>query len=271
MTLKYFYSRPCGRGDWRQYYGLQAENPHFYSRPCGRGDPVELWPIPPHWIFLLTPLREGRPEQRRAAVVIDTISTHAPAGGATHRSQNGVTVPIISTHAPAGGATAACAPTPAARPSFLLTPLREGRLVHICENGGRIIISTHAPAGGATDIGNAFKHPIHISTHAPAGGATPATPQAMNRQAAISTHAPAGGATRPSRVSGSWTQFLLTPLREGRRIRNWNKAAPSAISTHAPAGGATQAAHHIHKGGIFLLTPLREGRRRPDQERPGGI
>ncbi len=78
--------------------------------------------------------------------------------------------------------------------------------------------------------------------------------------------------------------FLLTPLREGRLYRWYEKNGCGEISTHAPAGGATEdaldAAHkaiistHAPAGGAtlrtsasvcpsarFLLTPLREGRR----------
>ena len=55
----YFYSRPCGRGDDP---GPARRPPaaYFYSRPCGRGDQVSA----ASWLAL-------------------TISTHAPAGGAT--------------------------------------------------------------------------------------------------------------------------------------------------------------------------------------------
>ena len=56
---------------------------YFYSRPCGRGD-VEA-PIIGHMnaIFLLTPLREGRPKTDSPMNRRLLISTHAPAGGAT--------------------------------------------------------------------------------------------------------------------------------------------------------------------------------------------
>ena len=83
----YFYSRPCGRGD---YLALEAEATqiiisthapaggatadtlfrelyaqHFYSRPCGRGD-------------LARCIVNGE----------SIISTHAPAGGATRRKHS---------------------------------------------------------------------------------------------------------------------------------------------------------------------------------------
>ena len=60
------------------------------------------------------------------------ISTHAPAGGATVVSYKTDSYSLISTHAPAGGATSARNRPGLPCPSFLLTPLREGRLVKAC-------------------------------------------------------------------------------------------------------------------------------------------
>ena len=100
--------------------------------------------------------------------------------------------------------------------TFLLTPLREGRRVHAQNAGDGRKISTHAPAGGATLPGAAAR-----------------------RDTTISTHAPAGGATQPNDNALALHEFLLTPLREGRRSRGTRLHAYSGISTHAPAGGAT--------------------------------
>ena len=78
--------------------------------------------------------------------------------------------------------------------------------------------------------------------------------------------------------------FLLTPLREGRRVSKLGRPASAnfysrpcgrgdsqhappvpplvGISTHAPAGGATRLPHIYNTARrLFLLTPLREGRR----------
>ena len=77
----YFYSRPCGRGDYRAQHRCAGPR-YFYSRPCGRGDigqePLIVrrmmisthapaggatcggWEPPTTGTFLLTPLREGR-------------------------------------------------------------------------------------------------------------------------------------------------------------------------------------------------------------------
>ena len=58
----YFYSRPCGRGDgW--LHAARRYHLHFYSRPCGRGD-----------------------GSGGMTCMYESISTHAPAGGATSGS-----------------------------------------------------------------------------------------------------------------------------------------------------------------------------------------
>ena len=55
--------------------------------------------------FLLTPLREGRPTAAHSPYTPRTISTHAPAGGATVCQASAASWLAV----------------------FLLTPLREGR------------------------------------------------------------------------------------------------------------------------------------------------
>ena len=124
----YFYSRPCGRGDGNQplshWHFL-----YFYSRPCGRGDGMRFVCDCCHDLFLLTPLREGRRAALYAETGAYTISTHAPAGGATQRPRKRRGRASISTHAPAGGATVMAAKPFPASALFLLTPLREGRQI----------------------------------------------------------------------------------------------------------------------------------------------
>ena len=80
-------------------------------------------------VFLLTPLREGRRRLDRPALDDGTISTHAPAGGATPEQCHYRRLCYISTHAPAGGATSSLFAVLIGGTSFLLTPLREGRLI----------------------------------------------------------------------------------------------------------------------------------------------
>ena len=173
-----FYSRPCGRGDFKalpknldeiisthapaggateilsvsRFHGL-----HFYSRPCGRGDR----PIPRRTRtgrrFLLTPLREGRREAAIKNRNIGYISTHAPAGGATGRGRPAAQgYQHISTHAPAGGAT--CQVSAASWPEYFYSrPCGRGDKATTQETHLAEIISTHAPAGGATPRGAAVR------------------------------------------------------------------------------------------------------------------
>ena len=211
-------------------------------------------------LFLLTPLREGRPDRHELRGRAEEISTHAPAGGATRRRLPSGVHRLISTHAPAGGATtwrAALRTLPVyfySRPcgrgdipqlhpstqhhAFLLTPLREGRPAALHVLVCPFVISTHAPAGGATPVSHTEGEAIAL--------------------------------------------FLLTPLREGRLeldvlalclVDFYSRPCgrgdfsqspvgpPGVISTHAPAGGATKPYFLINLiFSLFLLTPLREGR-----------
>ena len=122
----------------------------FLLTPLREGRPVRGKTVLPFSAFLLTPLREGRHKWFLKEWRMRHISTHAPAGGATAKPGYGVQGHHISTHAPAGGATSPEDAASRSAPLFLLTPLREGRpqAGRRRHHGHRI--STHAPAGGAT-------------------------------------------------------------------------------------------------------------------------
>ena len=168
-------------------------------------------------IFLLTPLREGRPSPRRPGRPPSDISTHAPAGGATPPLSGHICSNTHFYSRPCGRGDDGRSPRPAAADSyfysrpcgrgdqartdtvsrgriFLLTPLREGRHFVTLTLDPAKIISTHAPAGGATNLSRLNPPGLRISTHAPAGGAT-SPPLGLGPSTLISTHAPAGGAT----------------------------------------------------------------------------
>ena len=209
--------------------------------------------------FLLTPLREGRRQPAGGTPDRRNISTHAPAGGATSKTECVHQARNISTHAPAGGATISNGSRSWPR-RFLLTPLREGRLNRIVIALMQELISTHAPAGGATaDLRRCWKHRPHFYSR-PCGRGDQMSGLRFESMA-ISTHAPAGGATSACATRASTEAlFLLTPLREGRRrVRRMDKLI-WYISTHAPAGGATVYTVSDGADKKFLLTPLREGR-----------
>ena len=145
---------------------------------------------------------------------------------------------------------------------FLLTPLREGRLSIILNDGAQYaFLLTPLREGRPGAHGYRFTRQ-NISTHAPAGGATLGLVCDLDGEK-ISTHAPAGGATNGCSIAADGCRdfysrpcgrgdflfaadgrricaaFLLTPLREGRRMLTASLTCIEYISTHAPAGGAT--------------------------------
>ena len=102
-------------------------------------------------IFLLTPLREGRPDAVLPCGEFELISTHAPAGGATKFFRIQRENSVISTHAPAGGATLMTSVSISHLKNFYSRPCGRGDSLRSCP-GLFFHISTHAPAGGATAI-----------------------------------------------------------------------------------------------------------------------
>ena len=132
----------------------------------------------------------------------------------------------------------------AAISKFLLTPLREGRPVPFFFADGSTMYFYSRPCGRGDE---AHTGKLHRSSHfysRPCGRGDQSE-LVGQREAIISTHAPAGGATsaRSAEPSGTAIGFLLTPLREGRPgIRN-PMVYSLWISTHAPAGGATAIFH----------------------------
>ena len=100
---------------------------YFYSRPCGRGDGRFYSAFVAPSIFLLTPLREGRPKPFAIAMLVPyfysrpcgrgdqcegtplffaTYFYSRPCGRGDEAQENSKKPILISTHAPAGGATA---------------------------------------------------------------------------------------------------------------------------------------------------------------------
>ena len=240
-TGLYFYSRPCGRGDFTLI--LNVEKSVFISThaPAGGATSQRRSRGIRRAGFLLTPLREGRLFRVYRCPYCGNFYSRPCGRGdniitlSMQTGQSFLLTPLREGRRGKGALIASFS-------QFLLTPLREGRLLP----GGRIPgvdhISTHAPAGGATfeQLDNRDTFQL-ISTHAPAGGATPYSMRlhvieahfysrpcgrgdCENRAAIaqvryISTHAPAGGATNVSATLDGKT----------------------SISTHAPAGGATSS------------------------------
>ena len=130
LSLCNFYSRPCGRGDLRDFPVFHVGIAISTHAPAGGATHIRLSPSKRQLSFLLTPLREGRHKQGGYDIAGKMISTHAPAGGATGAA------PFLFS----------------LLMQFLLTPLREGRPAGSGYCRSAWPISTHAPAGGATAI-----------------------------------------------------------------------------------------------------------------------
>ena len=177
--------------------------------------------LPVAAVFLLTPLREGRPHRSRQRRKTTHNFYSRPCGRGDFYN---VTVEELEV-------------------LFLLTPLREGRQIP-----GELIppetdISTHAPAGGATEIPYSKATVVEkISTHAPAGGATVRLAAIGRRPLFLLTPLREG---RPASSFVSCirlTNFYSRPCGRGD-VLVFGRNRADRISTHAPAGGATAIFH----------------------------
>ena len=122
----YFYSRPCGRGDDGGGLLYLCEAISTHAPAGGATSPLEN-SSQARIAFLLTPLREGRLQYKDRYPEQSLYFYSRPCGRGDFESAiTGVAKTTISTHAPAGGATVALSAN-ALREVFLLTPLREGR------------------------------------------------------------------------------------------------------------------------------------------------
>ena len=236
-------------------YGL------FLLTPLREGRHVAIEMIAGMGIFLLTPLREGRLLALAQMVSLEAISTHAPAGGATLMAElTEVSVRFLLT--PLREGRPRRFPAARQRTHFYSRPCGRGDVTYIDDAKVMELISTHAPAGGATYGFEVTLFDEDYYFYSRPCGRGDQKPEVRTIRRYISTHAPAGGATRVchhrcrqndnfySRPCGRGdneinigqrhgSQFLLTPLREGRQVLK----------------------RLVRIGTVFLLTPLREGRR----------
>ena len=172
----------------------------------------------------------------------DYISTHAPAWGATEKQhKNGERSNDISTHAPAWGATVIGIQHRKYTTKFLLTPPRGGR--PFADDGETMVdvISTHAPAWGATTRKAPHADRNIISTHAPAWGAT---------------------AYGPAEKRGAGHYFYSRP-RVGGDFRIYgSRRCGDYFYSRPRVGGDKFFYSACSRHGLFLLTPPRGGRHR---------
>ena len=239
VLLGNFYSRPCGRGDTLLSPWYKALR-NFYSRPCGRGDFAAYWraarfdvisthapaggatleagKIENPAVFLLTPLREGRPgtpdvPQLARLFLLTPLREGRPSRARSSRRLH----------------------------RFLLTPLREGRLLAQPRQWHPENFYSR-PCGRGDDFGVCLSFGSDVFLLTPLREGRLSRAGLEYRTDGISTHAPAGGATghgHDGRTRG--VHFYSRPCGRGDSIRPAEHGADEGISTHAPAGGATSA------------------------------
>ena len=129
MVVIHFYSRPCGRGDWRRSSECLRKTRRFLLTPLREGRRSRNGRSSARTVFLLTPLREGRLQRRDSRNHNSVYFYSRPCGRGDCRRYQTFPSPgyfysrpcgrgdfglyswdkdagEISTHAPAGGATA---------------------------------------------------------------------------------------------------------------------------------------------------------------------
>ena len=129
FSALYFYSRPCGRGDYHDVR-FSKKAARFLLTPLREGRRRSAWPDGRVCTFLLTPLREGR----RQAL-------------AKRRHPPGFLLTPLREGRPAHGLT-----LDAPSPDFYSRPCGRGDKTFGASKMSVSSISTHAPAGGATAI-----------------------------------------------------------------------------------------------------------------------
>ena len=207
--------------------------------------------------FQFTPLREGR-LLNPAEIEPMRISIHAPPRGATATAGVPSAPDPISIHAPPRGATClhdagnalvyfnsrpsargdgAGATATYQRDVFQFTPLREGRRDFRWTRCGILAHFNSRPSARGDRGGFAHVRAFFISIHAPPRGAT----------------------TLMSR-SRTFSLFQFTPLREGRRNREYNCFIGRNFNSRPSARGDTLNDNATPWLYLFQFTPLREGR-----------
>ena len=179
---------------------------HFYSRPCGRGDKTAL---------------SGKG-------FTFVISTHAPAGGATHKTWFARSFSGTYFYSrPCGRGDLPSSNSTVERSVFLLTPLREGRLsAGDLDAIQKLFLLTPLREGRPSGTAPSGPSQRHFYSR-PCGRGDNFTPATGAFEADISTHAPAGGATAhldPERAGGK--HFYSRPcgrgdLRSPSPLRSW--------------------------------------------------
>ena len=145
-------------------------------------------------LFLLTPLREGRPDRQRACAVCRSISTHAPAGGATLSPGGAGAMCSYFYSRPCGRGDVDRLAEVVHEPNFYSRPC--GRGDSRCSYSETRTCHFYSRPCGRGDRGHGRCHIKHSHFYSrPCGRGDTQRTGSGRAEARISTHAPAGGAT----------------------------------------------------------------------------
>ena len=191
-------------------------------------------------LFLLTPLREGRPTPSRSTPRSPPYFYSRPCGRGDGQQEQREQLGLYFYSRPCGRGDYSERRQWDGSVHFYSRPCGRGDNLSSDTLVSDEPISTHAPAGGATDINPTDLNLRHEFLLTPLREGRPAW---RNGWAPMSTNfysRPCGRGDPPCRTPAApGSEFLLTPLREGRREHHAADRPPFAV---------------------FLLTPLREGR-----------
>ena len=196
-------------------------------------------------LFLLTPLREGRHDLQSRITTMNRISTHAPAGGATRYGANSADSWFLFLLTPLREGRQYASNGKGNLGVFLLTPLREGRpkmAVTIADEEGFLL--TPLREGRRSADQPWISHRSFLLT--PLREGRPVKTVFIRVLVNFYSRPCGRGDSVRGKTVLPFSAFLLTPLREGRRLALIIACAAGAISTHAPAGGATRRQQGSH-------------------------
>ena len=213
----YFYSRPYARGDVAPYLARAAAS-YFYSRPYARGDDESLWRKFKARLFLLAPLREGRPIFALTSTRTANFYARPYARGDQISRPFAAAPCAISTRAPTRGATCGKRKRTAEVFQFLLAPLHEGRQRKDCtEHKQSTNFYSRPYARGDSPASIVLASPLHNFYSRPYARGDMCLSRRQAAGVYFYSRPYARGDCWCAYKSGAPIPFLLAPLREGRQ------------------------------------------------------
>ena len=150
-------------------------------------------------VFLLTPLREGRPASRPKLAARPYFYSRPCGRGDVKPVAKALRLVLLFLLTPLREGRPSSAPPPTSGTPFLLTPLREGRLASSLKERSASLYFYSRPCGRGDSASGGVPSCINAYFYSrPCGRGDVFQHYFLPQKKIISTHAPAGGATRRS-------------------------------------------------------------------------